>query len=210
MSCTKELKQVCGTDKKTYGNSCLAECKGLKFTDGACKVPNPKTTARSCSAEEFGDNTLKCGDDCTPECAKGEGCTEAMQYCQTDGTCGMNSMVKCADDTPTTRPAPGSKCKAGTPPFVSYIKHCGQKLETGKCSCKDAGKGSYWSCQDYRLALSPCQSQSLCDVAKCPANTVCREKTPYCFAAPCTPVAVCVRVRLALPPPLLLRSHAAL
>ena len=36
-TCVKIWMPVCGEDKKTYGNSCEADCAGVKYTAGECK-----------------------------------------------------------------------------------------------------------------------------------------------------------------------------
>jgi len=41
-----------------------------------------------------------CGEDCTPECPPGLMCPSVMQYCQPDGTCGMNSKPECHTEEP--------------------------------------------------------------------------------------------------------------
>ena len=35
--CPQIYMPVCGEDNKTYSNSCVAECAGVKFTMGACE-----------------------------------------------------------------------------------------------------------------------------------------------------------------------------
>lgn len=36
--CIKMWMPVCGDDKKTYGNACEAQCKGVAFTQGECQA----------------------------------------------------------------------------------------------------------------------------------------------------------------------------
>jgi hypothetical protein len=36
-TCVKMWMPVCGENKKTYGNSCEADCAGVKYTNGECK-----------------------------------------------------------------------------------------------------------------------------------------------------------------------------
>lgn len=35
--CVKMWMPVCGKNNKTYGNSCEADCAGVKYTQGACQ-----------------------------------------------------------------------------------------------------------------------------------------------------------------------------
>ena len=35
--CTKIWMPVCGENNKTYGNSCEADCAGVKYTGGSCE-----------------------------------------------------------------------------------------------------------------------------------------------------------------------------
>lgn len=41
-TCVKIWMPVCGEDKKTYGNTCEADCAGVKYTQGECKTKAKK------------------------------------------------------------------------------------------------------------------------------------------------------------------------
>lgn len=41
-TCVKIYMPVCGEDKKTYGNTCEADCAGVKYTQGECKAKAKK------------------------------------------------------------------------------------------------------------------------------------------------------------------------
>lgn len=41
-TCVKIYMPVCGENKKTYGNSCEADCAGVKYTQGECKAKAKK------------------------------------------------------------------------------------------------------------------------------------------------------------------------
>jgi hypothetical protein len=41
-TCMKMWMPVCGENKKTYGNSCEADCAGVKYTSGECSKTKNK------------------------------------------------------------------------------------------------------------------------------------------------------------------------
>lgn len=41
-TCVKIWMPVCGEDKKTYGNTCEADCAGVKYAQGECKAKAKK------------------------------------------------------------------------------------------------------------------------------------------------------------------------
>jgi hypothetical protein len=96
-------------------NAGLLTCAGLKgsllwrhATRTAVEdVPTVTTTTKptdiappGCSAD---GGILMCGADCTRLCPAGQSCTAVMEYCQGDGTCGMDSVPKC--NAPTSAAA---------------------------------------------------------------------------------------------------------
>jgi len=58
-----------------------------------CGIPTDEETEEGPCADKA------CGEDCTPECPPGLMCPLVMQYCQPDGTCGMNSKPECHTET---------------------------------------------------------------------------------------------------------------
>merc|ERR1719354_1252248 len=113
------------TDENGCGGTCECECLmcdmcplGMKGTDEVdengcstcgcqydCRTRELWTDEKTeycCENEGLGCEEPEepcankaCGEDCTPECPPGEMCISVMQYCQADGTCGMNSEPEC-------------------------------------------------------------------------------------------------------------------
>lgn len=92
--CPAEPPFSCSCGDPCSHNGVTGTCQADGTTCANNIVP-PTCATPSCAAAKTGDNSLKCGDDCTPECPKGVACPEAVQYCQADGTCGMSSEPKC-------------------------------------------------------------------------------------------------------------------
>ena len=83
--CTKELKQVCGCDDKTYGNACEAHAAGVSVaSDGACASGSGKT----------------CGGLTGAQCARGEYCDWAP-----DAQCGAADQTGLCKTRPSACPA---------------------------------------------------------------------------------------------------------
>jgi len=75
----------------------------VSFSSSEPDVP-PQPKADPCPS-------LPCGADCTPACPPGMMCPAVMQYCQADGTCGMNSLPDCGTiDTPCAKYKLGDAC----------------------------------------------------------------------------------------------------
>jgi len=122
--CPNTKKPVCGDDGKSYANSCLAKCEGVKTKcSGKCPCEKPCLCTKEYKPV-CGVDGKTYGNSCTSKCAKVKVDCQGECPCKKPCRCSKENKPVCGVDGKTY----GNKC----------VLSCAgvQKKCSGKCPCK--------------------------------------------------------------------------
>ena len=158
----------CGEGHVAGDAALTAECSGDPRTSWRSLIIKMDTSGTVIwSRVDSAMDTLEPGNAETPSSSA----SEHVIATRDGGVAGINDeatgigLLKLASDAvslpappllaPTTMPAPGSACLAGTPAYIDVIEHCGEDVVATQCDCEQ----QQWMC--LAASLSPCPTSTL-------------------------------------------------